>query len=212
MLFIYVHNTRPLARLSTCDYFKTSCTTYTKQQVAQDLNNSMARKFLKRLLPDPDWIKKHRSLRLLDSWLHEPNLWHLNRQSVSLAAFIGVFIAFIPLPTQMIIAALLAIFFRANLPISVCLVWITNPLTIAPIFFLSYKVGAAILDTPTEDIHFQLSMHWIKHSLAHNWQPFLLGCVICGLFFGLLSSTLTHWAWRKYTIKRWHKRRLKRQK
>jgi uncharacterized protein (DUF2062 family) len=172
----------------------------------------MARKFLKGLLPDPDRVKKHKSLRLLDTWLHEPNLWHLNRHSVSLAAFIGVFIAFIPLPAQMITAAIFAIVFRANLPISVCLVWITNPLTIAPIFYLAYKVGAAILDTPTEDIHFHLTLHWLKHSLAHNWQPFLLGSFICGLFFGLLSSTLTYWAWRKYAIKRWHKRRLRRRK
>ena len=109
----------------------------------------MARKILQRLLPDPNWIKRQRSLRLLGNWIHDPNIWHLNRQSVAVATFIGLFCAFIPLPGQMIIAAALAANLRANLPISVCLVWVSNPITMAPIFYFCYKIGALVLDTTT---------------------------------------------------------------
>lgn len=167
----------------------------------------MARKLIKRFLPDPDWIKNHQSLSMLGDWLQDPNIWHLNRHSVATAAFIGLFVAFIPLPTQMIIAGLLAVLLRANLPISVCLVWVTNPLTIAPIFYVAYKVGTTVMGTPPQEFAFELSWEWISHGLATIWQPFLFGCLICGLFFGLLSSTIVRWAWRRHTISRWRERR-----
>ncbi|MEH6556679.1 MAG: DUF2062 domain-containing protein [Oceanicoccus sp.] len=171
----------------------------------------MARKIIKRFVPGPDWVKKQRSLRFLDRWLHEPNIWHLTRQSVANAVFIGVFVAFIPIPLQMIIAAMLAIALNANMPISVVLVWISNPLTVAPIFYLAFKVGAAVIEVPADSFDFELSWQWIEHELGSIWQPFLLGCVLCGTFFGLLGSTMVRWLWRRHTIKRWHQRRLRRE-
>ncbi len=170
----------------------------------------MARKIIQRFVPSPDWVKKQRSLRVLGSWLHEPTIWHLTRQSVANAVFIGVFVAFIPVPLQMIIAAFIAIILRANMPISVVLVWISNPLTIAPIFYLAFKVGAAVIEVPADSFDFELSWQWIGHELGSIWQPFLLGCLLCGTFFGLLASTMVRWLWRRHTIKRWHERRLRR--
>lgn len=167
----------------------------------------MPRKQIKRILPDPEWIKQHKSLHLLGDWLHDPNIWHLNRHSVASATFIGIFVAFIPLPAQMIIAASLAIILRVNLAISVMLVWITNPLTIAPIFYLAYEVGAVVMGTEPGQFNFELSWEWITSGLANIWQPFLLGCLLCGLFFGLLASALVRFAWRRHTIFRWHERR-----
>jgi uncharacterized protein (DUF2062 family) len=171
----------------------------------------MARKFIKRLLPDPNWIKQQKSLQLLGSWVHDPNIWHLTRHSVARAAFIGLFMAFMPLPLQMVFAALLAIAFRVNMAIAVCLVWVTNPLTIGPIFYIAYKVGAAVMGTEYIPFEFELSGEWIRNGLIHIWQPFLLGCLLCGLFSGLLGMSFINWAWRQHTIRRWHDRRLKRQ-
>ena len=171
----------------------------------------MARKIIKRFIPGPEWVKKQKSLQILGNWIHEPNLWHLNRHSVTKATFIGVFLAFVPIPSQMIIAAFIAMLFRANLVISVCLVWITNPFTIAPLYYLAYKVGAVVLGRPPDPFVFELSWDWLTNELANNWQPFLLGCLLCGLFFALLTSTSIWIAWRQHTIYRWHQRRLSRQ-
>ncbi|MAY35008.1 MAG: ATP-binding protein [Spongiibacteraceae bacterium] len=172
----------------------------------------MPRKIFKRYMPNPDSIKGHPSVRWLGPMIHAPNLWHLNRRSVTLAFFIGVFTAFMPLPGQMVIAALAAILVSANLPLSVCLVWITNPVTMPAFFFVAYKLGAILLDIPPSGFSFELSWHWIDTVLIKKWQPFLLGCTLMGLFFGLLSAVTVHVLWRIHTIHRWRKRQHERAK
>ena len=101
----------------------------------------MPKRLIKKYMPDPEKLKQQKSLQFLGDRLHEPNLWHLNRRSVSLAFAVGLFAAWIPTPGQMAIAAAAAFYFRANLPISVALVWVTNPLTMPPMFYFAYIVG-----------------------------------------------------------------------
>ena len=142
----------------------------------------MPKKTLKSLMPSAARVREIKSLHILGDWIYETNLWHLNRYSASMAFFVGLFMAFIPVPGQMPLAALLALVLRCNLPISVALVWITNPLTMPALFFMAYRVGALIINVPVTAIEFELSFNWLSHQLANIWQPFLLGCLICGLF------------------------------
>ena len=60
-------------------------------------------------------------------------------------AALGVFLAFIPVPIQMLIAAPLAFLFQVNLPVALAATWVSNPLTLAPILLLAYKVGSLLL-------------------------------------------------------------------
>ncbi|MFT5889776.1 MAG: hypothetical protein ACI9BO_002604 [Zhongshania sp.] len=166
----------------------------------------MARKLFKRWLPTPEKMREHPSVRIFGSLLHDPNLWHLNRRSVSLAFFIGLFTAFVPIPTQMLLAALVAIICRANLPISVMLVWITNPVTMPAIFYFTYKVGAIVLGIPPSGFHFELSWHWLAEEFTHLWRPLVLGCFIAGLFAGLVGAVSIHIMWRVNVVRRWRKR------
>ena len=168
----------------------------------------MAKKFIKRWLPDPSKIRNHPHLqRIFGKLLNDPNLLHINRKSVSGAFFVGLFIAFVPLPTQMIFAAAVAIWWRVNLPISVALVWVTNPLTIPPMFYFAYLVGSWTLNTPVGDWHFELTLDWITHELAPRWKPFLLGCFICGVFSGGAGYALIRVFWRINIKNQWSARK-----
>lgn len=166
----------------------------------------MAKHLIKRWYPNPDRIREHASIRLFGSLLNAPELWHLNRRSVAAAFFIGPFMTFVPLPTQMLMASLAAIIWRANLPLSVGLVWISNPVTMPAMFYFAYKVGALLLGTEISDIQFELSWEWIQAELVQRWQPFLLGCLVCGLVSGLAANAAIRTLWRYYTIKRWRRR------
>jgi uncharacterized protein (DUF2062 family) len=171
----------------------------------------MPRRIIKRYLPDPESIRDHKHLRFLGTLLHDPNILHLNRRSVSGAFAVGLFMAFVPVPFQMVLAAIGAIALRVNLPISVALVWLTNPLTMPPIFYFSYKVGTWILDTPVRDIHFELTMNWLGRELSHIWEPFLLGCFVCGAASAVLGYAFMRLFWRLHVINSW-KRRLERRR
>jgi uncharacterized protein len=166
----------------------------------------MAKNTLKRYMPNPRKIRQIKSLQVLGDWVYQPNLWHINRQSASTAFFVGFFCAFIPLPTQMVFAALFSVILRCNLPLAVGLCWITNPITMPPIFYLAYKTGATVMGVTVEAIEFELSWNWISHSLILVWQPFLLGCLICGIFFGSVGYLVINTLWRWEAVRRWEAR------
>ena len=172
----------------------------------------MPRRTLKQLAPSPARLREFKILSLLGDWIYQPNLWHINRSSASIAFFVGLFVAFMPVPGQMLLAALLAVNLRCNLPLSVGLVWITNPITMPAIFYLAYRVGAMIIDVPMQVIEFELSIDWVSHSLAAIWQPFLLGCLICGLFFGSLGYFIVNMLWRWRVVVHWKERKRKRKR
>jgi len=169
----------------------------------------MPRNIIKRFMPDHKKIREHKHLKFLGTLLHDPNILHLNRRSVAGAFSVGLFVAFVPVPFQMVLAAIGAIMARVNLPISVALVWITNPLTMPPIFYFSYKVGAWVLDTQTRSIDFQLSLTWLMHELGAIWQPFLLGCFVCGITFAVLGNIFIRLFWRIHVGLSWRHRRRK---
>ena len=155
------------------------------------------KQFIKRYLPDPHKIREHKHLRLFGQLLHDPNLWHLNRRSVSGAFSVGLFAAFVPVPFQMVLGAAGAIIWRVNLPISVGLVWLTNPVTMPPVFYFCYKLGTWILGTPLhEGITFELSFRWIMEELSTIWQPFLLGCFVSGVVSAVAGNVIIRLLWR----------------
>jgi len=173
----------------------------------------MPKNFIKRYMPDHKKITKNKQLNnVFGKLLHDPNLFHLNRRSVSMAFFVGLFMSFVPLPSQMIMAAAVAILIRCNLPIAVSLVWISNPITMPPIFYFAYKVGATLLNTPEREFTFNLSWEWLGTELEAIWQPFLLGCAVSGLVFGLLGYISIRLLWRMHIISAIKKRRNKKNK
>lgn len=171
----------------------------------------MPKKLLRRFMPDHRLIRDHRHLQFLGQMLHHPHLWHLNRHSVAGAFSVGLFVAFIPLPFQMVIAAIMAILFHTNLPISVMLVWVSNPITMPALFYFAYITGAWILDVAIQRVTFELSLNWIMNNLGTIWQPFLLGCLLLGISSALLGNILMRYLWRRKVLRNWELRKKRRQ-
>lgn len=174
----------------------------------------MPRKFFRKYLPDPAKLHGHSHLRMFRQWLRDPNLWHLNRHSIASGMFIGLFCAVLPMP-QMLPAALLAIYFRANLPLSVALVWLTNPLTAAPVMYGSYLFGAWLLGMHTTWDSSGASLEAMAQAAWNNfgqiYLPLLVGSLLIGLALGALGWLAVHYIWRLHVVHHWKLRSLKRQ-
>ncbi len=166
----------------------------------------MPRKFIQKMLPHPDKIRHHKNLQFLGERIHEPNLWHLSRRSTALAFAIGLFVAWIPVPGQMAIAAVVAFYLRANLPVSVVLVWITNPLTMPAMFYAAYRLGLVFTGDHDKAAASEFNLQALMDGLGGVWQPFLLGCLILGVLSAGLGYVLINTIWRYHVGQRWNKR------
>ena len=151
---------------------------------------------------------------MLGPRLQEPSLWHINRRSCSVAVALGMFCAFLPVPFQMLIAAVGAILIRVNILIAVPTVWVSNPITIPPMFYFCYLIGVEILQLEPEHFTFELSFEWLVAELDAVWQPLLLGCFAVGAVSALGSFLLVRILWHLHILyhireraKRLHNRR-----
>ncbi len=169
----------------------------------------MPKKLLKKFMPSRETIRNQKALALFGNLLNDPNLWCLNRRSASGAFGVGLSMAFIPLPSQMIMAAGLAILLKVNLPLAVALVWITNPITMPIIFYVAYQIGTFLLNSPNYPFHFELTWDFVLNQMAHIGPPFLVGCLACSLVFGALGYLGVQFFWRYSVARNWKKRRLR---
>lgn len=186
----------------------------------------MPKRLIRRYLPHPDRIIHHRSLRFLGKRLADPSLWHLNKRSAAGAAFWGLWCALLPMPLQMLPAAAAAILFRVNLPMTVVLVWVSNPLTMIPLIYVSYFVGSLLLGIPMpsgSEIHqlvgylgdvvggiFSGNAPVAERMISRHIEPLLLGTLVTGFLFGCTGYVLMRIYWRWHVVSTWKKRQLQR--
>lgn len=152
-------------------------------------------------------MRAHRHVRIFGSLLRDPNLWHLNRRSVAGAVAIAVFVAFLPVPGQMLLAALLAIAARVNLIISAAGVWVSNPLTMPAMFYISYRVGAAVLGRAPEPFHFEFSLRWFLERAWDLGPALFIGGAVVGIVASALAYLVVRLLWRLYVIRQQRSRR-----
>lgn len=160
-------------------------------------------------LPGKEAVAKHRILRWLGHRLHDPNLWHFGRRSVSRGAGIGMLVAFFPIPIHMTIVAPIAIIFGLNLPVMLAAVWVTNPITWIPIFYFAYRVGVFFIHgevLPLEALNLTKDFSSLQHALGEIWMPLFLGSAICGVVSGTLTYAVIETLWRINVARRWRRR------
>jgi uncharacterized protein (DUF2062 family) len=167
----------------------------------------MPRRLLKKLTPNPGKLQNRWYVRLFGSRIAHPALWSLQRRAVTGAFATGLAICFVPLPIHLPLAVLLAILLRLNLPTIVATVFLVNPLTVVPIYFTAYRVGAAALGLTTQRFRFKLDFGWLQYGLGPLWKPFLLGCLICGAVAAILGWTGLESIWRWRVRRRYRSRR-----
>jgi len=167
----------------------------------------MAKKLVQRFMPSHDKVLNNKYMQVFGSLLRDPNLFHINRRSIAGGFAVGLFFMWMPVPFQMVLAAAVAIPARVNLIISVALVWISNPITMPPLFYFAYRLGGFVLGSEPNGFNFELSFTWLANGLLTVWQPFLLGCLIMAITSSLLGYAVIRLLWRLNVIRRWEQRK-----
>jgi hypothetical protein len=168
----------------------------------------MPRRVLKKLLPSPVKLQGHWLLRHFGDRMLDPRLWALHRRAITGAFGVGIAICFIPLPVHLVVALLIAIAWRLNVPAIYGTTLLVNPLTVVPMYYLAYRVGAALLGVAPESFAFRLSWGWMEKGLGPMWQPFLIGCLACATVLGVLGWGCLELVWRWRVTSRYRARRI----
>jgi uncharacterized protein len=154
----------------------------------------MPRARLRKLLPTHEKIKDQKILKIFGKLLHKREIWSSSRRKILGGVFIGVFVAFIPMPFQMPVVALLAIIFNVNLPVTILLVWISNPLTMPFIYYFEYELGNFVLNI--ED-PIEFSFETMNENINEIALSLYVGTAITSTVLAFLSVFILNLLWIK---------------
>lgn len=131
----------------------------------------------------------------LDTFLEKYNLpkayFAINRRMVTRGVAIGLFWGFIPMPMQMLAVMATTPFIRFNVPIAISMVWLSNPFTMPPMYYMEYLTGNFILGREgIEDI--ELTMSWFSEHFDDIIVPLYVGTafysiVVTGIIYVVLN-------------------------
>lgn len=132
-------------------------------------------------------------------------LWSFRVQAVTPALYAGFILAFLPLyGVQLLLSFILSLVFRANLPVVVGLQFITNPLTVIPIYYTAFQIGRIFLGLfGIEGPHLNMTQARALFSGIHqgdwgsNLQFFFsvigltsLGALMMGIFCAAIANVV----------------------
>jgi len=167
----------------------------------------MPRQFFSRLSKQFSANRDHPwYLKPFDYLLSRPVYFSASRRSVSGGIALGLFIGLLPLPAQTAVALLAGLLLRVNLPLAALAVWITNPITFGPIFYLEYRIGAALLNKPTLAIKEITDFSSSNVALAASWQPLYYGATLVAISVAAIAYLTISAVWHFSTVQRYRRR------
>ncbi len=141
-----------------------------------------------RLLRHP----KHRRKSRLRAWVgrrvFDKDLWRPARKPLAIGLAIGLVVSMLPpIPIQMLVATILAMLLRVNIPAAAAGVWFSNPVTWVPLLVAQTRIGRLFLPTLESPSHLKSTLESI---VAYSMGAILLGAVVAGIGYFLVL-----WIW-----------------
>lgn len=126
--------------------------------------------------------------------LLQRSFWVPCRNSVATGISAGLFFSMMPMPFQMVPAALVAARFRGNVPIAMGACWLSNPFTQVPIWLFQFRMGESLrhfLSIPMPEFLVKVDLE-LAGTGSLNAAGFVLGFITCGVVLALAAFPLTH--------------------
>ncbi|MDR2151627.1 MAG: DUF2062 domain-containing protein [Helicobacteraceae bacterium] len=172
-----------------------------------------------RRTPIGKWLRAiPRKKQLQGTWLHKKlgdkllrtEYWEPSKESISKGFAIGSFWAMIPMPFQMIPSGICAVFLRANVPLALLGVWVTNPITHPFVIVFQLFVGEWLLNAPSSLS--VLQNEGLMALLRHAPAPIITGALFCAVIWsaiGFFTARFCYGIAIKMIVKSYEKRHKK---
>ena len=132
----------------------------------------------------------------LDKYKLPKAYFAINRRAVTKGLLVGLFWGFIPMPFQMLGVLATTPFMKFNVPIALATVWLSNPITYPPLWYLEYLTGNLILGKDGID-NIELTMQWFKEHWNDIVVPLYVGTAFYSTVVAYLIYLLANWLWIK---------------
>ncbi|MCD6173320.1 MAG: DUF2062 domain-containing protein [Sulfurimonas sp.] len=148
----------------------------------------MIRKTLKK-------TSKHEKLKsFIKKYKIPPELLSTNRRMVGRAVLVGLFIACIPMPMQMLLVLAMIPFFKFNVPIALAMCWLSNPFTMPPMYYMEYLTGSFVLGTEIAPV--EMTLEWFSENFDDIFIPLYTGTLIFSVTISLSAYWLVNHFWK----------------
>jgi uncharacterized protein (DUF2062 family) len=148
----------------------------------------------------------------------EPSLWRFTRRSVPRGVALGLLVGiFLLIPgIQIAGAALLALPFRANIPLAAAMTFLSNPATTPLILWASVYIGNWMLGRTADASGFMTLVN--EHASIRQWcawlfseaaPAMLLGLALISIGAAIVGYFLADWIWRHRMGRKWQARKLR---
>ena len=154
------------------------------------------------------------------------HLWRVEQRGICLGLGLGVFCALLPIPLQMVLASILCIWKRANIPIAVVACWLSPPVTpFLVVLPAQVALGHWIFDSlglPSSGLNFDevINLHpkdpdflRVKHGIVITQQDAfrmvqeaIIGVAVSASAMGYLAYVLCRGVWSfflHHRVERW---------
>jgi uncharacterized protein len=179
-------------------------------------------------IPTQETVLAYPFLQPVRHILDHHGLWQFNRRSVAWGAAIGLFFSVAIPIAQIPVAAMVAIYFRVNVPVAIFGTLLSNPFTTPAILFFAYQLGSLLVGhaapaqtaiatqvaRPSDESGlFRDAVNWITYWIewvqSAGW-PLVIGLALLSVLLAVTGYVGVKVLWRVQAALRWKKRRLDR--
>ncbi len=160
-------------------------------------------------MPTREQMEQNRFIRPFAHRVLRSELWRFTRRSVPRGVALGIAAGIIIPLGQIFVAALLALPFRANVPVAAVTTFITNPATIPFVWWFANWLGSSLLrvdqntyiapvSTAMQSTEFDRFLEWLTGETLVTAFGLVTLASVCASLGYLLSS----WFWRWWVARK----------
>jgi uncharacterized protein (DUF2062 family) len=130
--------------------------------------------------------------------LSHPKLWQWSRRSVAMGLAAGLFVGLLIPVAQFVFAVAAAVCLRSNVAVAAAGTLVSNPLTVPPIYYAAYQMGAWATGTSAAEGMSLLDPLSLFEHVGSVGLPLFTGLTMTASMAALASYVLVSraWIWR----------------